>query len=67
MTGAVLIESPVDRARRFRSLAEEIRATAEAMIEADARRTMLYMADNYDSLADHIEEQIDQGTKKSAD
>jgi hypothetical protein len=29
------------------------------MVEPDARRTMLYMADNYDSLADHIEEQLD--------
>jgi hypothetical protein len=67
MTGAVLLESPVDRARRFRLLAEEIRLAAEAMSEADARRTMLYMADNYDSLADHIEEQLGQGAKKSAD
>jgi len=61
MSGAVLLQSPVERAQRFRALAEEIRATAEAMVEPDARRTMLYMADNYDSLADHIEEQLEKG------
>lgn len=59
MSGAVLLESPLDRLRRFRSLAEEVRLTAERMVDPDAKRTMLYLADNYDSLADHIEEQID--------
>lgn len=58
MTGAVLLESPSDRLRRFRSLAAEIRVAADAMIDQDARRTMVRLADNYDSLADHIEEQI---------
>lgn len=59
MSGAVLLESPLERLRRFRSLADEVRLTAERMADPDARRTMLYLADNYDSLADHIEEQIE--------
>jgi len=66
MSGAVLLQSPVERAQRFRALAEEIRTAAEAMVEPDARRTMLYMADNYDSLADHIEEQLDHTVPKPA-
>ncbi len=60
MSGAVLLESSLERLRRFRSLAEEVRLAAERMADPDSRRTMLYLADNYDSLADHIEEQIDQ-------
>ncbi len=55
MSGAVLLESPLDRLQRFRSLAEEVRLAAERMADPDSRRTMLYLADNYDSLADHIE------------
>lgn len=64
MSGAVILESPHDRLRRFRSLAQEVRAAAEAMGNPDTRRTMLYLADNYDSLADHIEERIEQSTTK---
>lgn len=64
MSGAVMLESPHDRLRRFRSLAEEVRLAAEGMGDPDARRTMLYLADNYNSLADHIEEQIEQSTTK---
>ncbi len=60
MSGAVLLESSLERLRRFRSLAEEVRLAAERMADPDSRRTMLCLADNYDSLADHIEEQIDQ-------
>ena len=47
----------VDRARQFRTLAEEIRTAAEAMRDPEARRTMISLADDYDSLADHAEEQ----------
>ncbi len=64
MSGAVLFESPLDRLRRFRALAEEVRLTAERMADPDARRTLLHLADNYDSLADHIEEQIDLSESK---
>jgi len=64
MSGAVLLESSLARLRRFRSLAEEARLAAERMADPDSRRTMLYLADNYDSLADHIEEQIDRSSTK---
>jgi len=63
MPGAVFLESSLDRLQRFRSLAEEVRLAAERMADPDSRRTMLHLADNYDSLADHIEEQIDQAAK----
>ena len=59
--------SSVDRARQFRTLAEEIRTAAEAMRDPDARRTMIFMADDYDSLADHAEEQAERLARKGGE
>lgn len=64
MSGAIQLESPIDRLRRFRSLAEEVRLAAERMADPESRRSMLFLADNYDSFADHIEEQIDHAAAK---
>jgi hypothetical protein len=44
-----------ERARRFRSLAEELRAVADDMRDAKSRERFVRMAENYEHLADVVE------------
>jgi len=51
--------APQDFERRIgllHGLAEEVRTIAEAMHDADARRTMLLTALAYDRMAEHLEQ-----------
>jgi hypothetical protein len=50
-----LTDSPSERARWFRAKADEVRAAAELMADFDTRRTMLRIADNYESQARRLE------------
>lgn len=52
----------VDRARRWRAWAEEIRTAAESMTNETARSALLQMARNYDALAS----QAEGGTQQAA-
>jgi hypothetical protein len=53
--GAGLTDSPNERARWFRAKADEVRAAAESMAEVETRRTMLRIAQNYESMARRLE------------
>jgi hypothetical protein len=45
------MSSDVDRAQRWRALAEEARAVAERMTDLEGRRIMLSIAERYERLA----------------
>jgi hypothetical protein len=47
--------TPRERATRFRQLAEEVRAAAEGMRHAEARRALLTIAQNYERAAGMLE------------
>jgi hypothetical protein len=49
------VDKTGERARRFRALAEEIRASAEGMSDPEAQRTLLRLAGSYELMADHAE------------
>jgi hypothetical protein len=45
----------LDDPEHWRSRAEEVRAVAEQLSDAEAKRTMLRIATDYDRLAEHAE------------
>jgi hypothetical protein len=57
---ATLINNP----RHWRERAEEARAHAEQMADAEARHTMLLISAGYDRLADRAEQRL-RGSEKS--
>jgi hypothetical protein len=56
--GAVTASTQEDRARRYRELAAQTRASADAMRHEDARRAMLEAASVWDQLADLADRQV---------
>jgi hypothetical protein len=53
---------PLDRAKRYRQLAEDARREANAA-QDDARQSYRVIADQWDRLADDIEKRTRQGDK----
>jgi hypothetical protein len=47
--------SPAERAKRYRDQAAEIRAAAALAKTPDVRRTLLEIADSYETLASRVE------------
>lgn len=53
-------EQPSERAKRYRTHAEEIRTTAEEVKHPESRAALLRLADTYDRLAARLETEPDQ-------
>jgi hypothetical protein len=53
------------RVARFRSLAEEIRTSADGMTYDESRRTLISIADNYELLADQLEQILARESAKA--
>jgi hypothetical protein len=51
-------DEELQRIKRWRARAEEVRVNAEVMRDATARQTLLRVAEQYDLLADSAERQL---------
>jgi hypothetical protein len=49
------VDKAAERARRFRALAEEMRASAGGMNDPEAQGSLLRLAGSYELMADHAE------------
>jgi hypothetical protein len=54
----------LDRARRWRAKAEEVRTAAESMPNEAGRRTLLQLARDYDALAESWERAVQQNGER---
>lgn len=52
------MSTPAERIRRYRSLAEEIRTSADEMRNGEPKAVLLRIADNYDQMADSLEARL---------
>jgi len=54
------MEHCLDKARRFRDLAEEVRAKAAMLTSREARDVLARLASDYDNLAESLELAVEQ-------
>lgn len=59
------MSTSLERIKRYRLLAEEIRTAADDMNDGEGRRTLVRIADSYDLMADELESREKRVRKSS--